>query len=112
VLVLRYLGYEVRESESLDALRINLECNDVVDAVIISEDLPHTIEQAAAIVRQHIAAPLILFCHPECMLDESRFDRVYSSFVPPSLWVLETATLIEKGRALREEARLRCERGG
>ena len=97
VLVLRYLGYEVWESESLDALRTNLECDDAVDAVIISEELPYSIEQAASIARQHRAAPLILFCHSEGMLDESRFDRVYSSFVPPDLWVSETATLIERG---------------
>jgi hypothetical protein len=80
-----------------NALRTILECDDAVDAVIISEELPYSIEQAAAIARQHSAAPLILFCHSAGMLDESRFDRVYSSFVPPDLWVSETATLIERG---------------
>ena len=111
VQVLRYLGYEVCESESLDELRRNLEGDNAVDAVIISEGLPHIIDQAATMVRQHSAAPLILFCRSEGILDESQFDRVYSSFVPPNLWVLETATLIEKGRAVREYARLQSEPG-
>jgi hypothetical protein len=62
-------------------------------------------------VRQHSAAPLILFCRSEGILDESQFDRVYSPFVPPNLWVLETATLIEKGRAVREYVRLQSEPG-
>ena len=44
VQVLRYLGYEVCESESLDELRQNLEGDNAVDAAIISEDLPHTID--------------------------------------------------------------------
>jgi hypothetical protein len=111
VLVLRYLGYEVWESESLDALRTQLECDDAVDAVIISEELPHAIEQAAVIVRQHSVAPLILFCRSEDMLNKGPFDRVYSSFVPPALWVSETVVLIERGRAFRDDARLPCEPG-
>jgi len=51
VQVLRYLGYEVCESESLDELRRNLEGENAVDAVIISEGLPRIIYQASALLR-------------------------------------------------------------
>jgi hypothetical protein len=73
-----------------------------VDAVVLSEGAPHTIEQAAAIVRTHCAAPMILFRCSQCQLDESAFDQVFAGFQSPPEWLARTAELIGQSRALKE----------
>jgi len=109
VQALQAAGYEVRESVSLDTLKLDVERDDV-DAVIVSEAEPGATEKAAAVVRQHSGAPLILFRRSRAAFDESRFDRVYSSFIPPEFWLFETAVVVEQSRSLRAESqRLRSE---
>ena len=102
VQVLRGAGYAVMESETLEELCDHLQPVEPVDAVILSEDTPHTIEQAAAIVRTHCAAPLILFRHSQCDLDESMFNQIFTCLDPPQEWLARTAELIAQSRALPE----------
>jgi hypothetical protein len=99
--MLRNAGYEVRESDSLDRLRIELERNEDLDAVIMSEVDPRCAELAATLVRERSSAPLILFCRPDVRIDESQFDRVFSLFYPKSFWLYETAVLVIERQKLR-----------
>lgn len=106
---LRHVGYEVRESDSLDRLRLNLE-GDEADAVIVSEVEPRCAEKAAILVRQCSGAPLILFRRLNATLDESRFDRVYSLLIPTSHWLFEMAVIVMQSKELRAASeRLRRE---
>jgi len=109
VQTLQAAGYEVRESVSLDKLKLDVERDDV-DAVIVSEAEPDSTERAAVLVRQHSGAPLILFRRSIAALNISRFDRVYSSFIAPPFWLFETAVVVMQSRSLRAESkRLRRE---
>jgi hypothetical protein len=100
VTVLQGAGYDVKESLSLDRLRIDLKTERDVDAVFISEDDRSSTERAAELVRRHCEATLILFRRTQRELDEKKFDRVYSSLTPPQNWLLGTAELIEMKRAI------------
>jgi hypothetical protein len=104
VQVLRSAGYEVREAGSLRDLSFDLQCDEHVDAVVVSEDYRRTAEQAAAVVRQHSTAPLILFRRFFDGLDESQFDRVFSPLMPPEKWLLGTAELIAVSRAIGQQS--------
>jgi hypothetical protein len=101
---LRNAGYEVRESDSLDRLRMELERDENVDAVIVSETEPPHAEQAADLARQHCRAPVILFRPPQHQVDESRFDRVFSWFIPEAIWLYETAVLVMRTKELTAES--------
>ena len=57
VAVLRSAGYEVRESNSLNNLGLDLQRDEQIDAVIVSEDNPETAEKAVDLVREHKIAP-------------------------------------------------------
>jgi hypothetical protein len=103
VQALQAAGYEVRESISLDTLRRDIERDDV-DAVIVSEAEPGATEKAAALVRQHTGAPLILFRRSQAALDESRFDRVFSWLIPAAHWLFETAVLVMQSKELRGQS--------
>jgi hypothetical protein len=98
VQVLRSVGLEVKESDSLDRLSLDLKGNKPIDAVVVSEDDCRSAERVADLVRRHCAAPLILFRRHGDGLDQSKFDRVYASFAPPQVWVGETTALIESGQ--------------
>jgi hypothetical protein len=102
--VLRREGYEVRELDSLDCLRMDLGRDKTVDAVIVSEFDPHCAEQAANLVRQSSDAPLILFRDSSAQLDESLFDRVYSCFTPGSHWLSEMAAVVIRSKELRAQS--------
>jgi len=104
VSVLRQVGYKVRKSDSLDRLRLHLVRNKNVDAVIVSDPEPHCAEQAADLVRQHSGAPLILFRGSDIALDESLFDRVFSSQVPPAKWLFDTAVVVMQCKELRAQS--------
>ena len=115
VQVLRSVGYEVRESHSLEGLRVDLQRDEHVDAIVVSEDNWQQTQQAAAMARQHSAAPLILFRRTANPIDQKLFDQVYSPLVPPEQWVSQTAELIAKSWALQKdsvssegEAKTRC----
>jgi hypothetical protein len=81
VQALRQVGYEVRVSESLDRLRLDLEGAEGVDAVMVAEGARRTTERAAAMVRHYSGAPLILFRRTNAPLSVKLFDRVYSSSI-------------------------------
>jgi hypothetical protein len=98
VLVLRQAGYAVAEADSLIALDLHLRRKQPVSAVIFSDDSPRTIEKAAELVRQRTPAPLILFRDSQLVLDEKNFDRVYSEFVAPDLWLRDTSELIARSQ--------------
>jgi hypothetical protein len=102
--VLRHVGYEVRESDSLERLQRDLERDEDLDAVIIAGVAPRCAEQAAVLVRQHSGAPLILFRRPDDALDESRFDRVFSWFSPDTHWLYSTAVLVMQSKELRTQS--------
>ena len=102
VQVLRGAGFAVVESETLEELCDHLQRGEPVDAVILSEAVPCTIEQAAAIVRTHCAAPMILFRRSLCLVDESAFDLVFAWFIPPPEWLEKTAELIAQSPASQE----------
>jgi hypothetical protein len=107
---LRHAGFEVRESNSLDRLNLDLQRDEGVDAVIVSESEPRTAEQAASLVRKHSGAPLTLIRRSDAPMDESRFDRVFSSSAPEANWLFDTAVLVMQCRELRAESeRLRRE---
>jgi hypothetical protein len=98
---LRRVGFEVFVSNSLDRLRLQLESETGVGAVLVSEETPQQAEQAAALVREYCDVPLILFRDSEVALDESRYDRVYTSRVPTPHWLYETAVLVDQSQTLR-----------
>jgi hypothetical protein len=100
---LQHMGFEVFVSNSLDRLRLQLEFEADVDAVLVSEETQQQAEQAADVVRKYGDVPLILFCDSEAALDESRFDRVFTPRVPSAHWLYETAVLIDQSRALRKK---------
>jgi hypothetical protein len=102
--VLRGAGFEVIESKSLDELSADLQRNREVDAVIVSEDIEPTEEQAADMVRRAALSPVILFRRSRRRIDESKFDKVYTYKTPPDVWLNETAVLIAKGYKLKAEA--------
>jgi hypothetical protein len=101
VQVLQSAGFDVWKAESLDELGRDLQCEEQVDAVVLSEDDRQTTLRAAEVVRQHSGAPLILFRRSQADLDERQFDRVFSFVVPPHQWVSETAALINLSRRIR-----------
>ena len=108
VQVLRWAGFDVHESDSLESLREYLR-GGAVDAIILAEDSRHA-DQAAAFIRRHTSAPLILFRRHQFEIDERNFDRVYQWLVPPAVWLTETAELIAQSQALRKaSAALRLE---
>jgi len=108
--VFRSAGYEVREAHSLEGLCFDLQRDEDVDAVVLSEDDVHQAQEVATVLRQRCAVPLILFRRTQNQIDESQFARVYSSLTPPAQWLLQTAELIAKSRVLQEESvRLRDE---
>jgi hypothetical protein len=100
VLVLRRAGYEVRELDSLDDLRLDLG-SEAVDVVIVSEVEPSRAEQAAYVAREHSDAPLILFRDSSAVPDKGLFDLVFSSFTPGAQWLSETAVVIMQSKELR-----------
>jgi hypothetical protein len=103
VQVLRFAGYEVRDPQSLEALVIELERDDQVDAVVLSEEDWGTLQKSVTVVLRHCAAPLILFRRSRQQIDESAFDRVFTWLVRPEVWLSETAELIAMNRALPKE---------
>lgn len=98
VQVLQSAGYEVKVSACLEGLCLELQHNERVVIVVVSEDDRRSAEQAAEVVRRYCTAPLILFWRNQNRLDESKFDRVFASFVQPQVWLDETAALIEQAR--------------
>jgi hypothetical protein len=57
--VLREAGFEVIEAKSLDELSADLQRNQKVDAVIVSEDVEPTAERVADMVRRSTLAPVL-----------------------------------------------------
>jgi hypothetical protein len=101
VSVLRNAGYEVRESNSLNRLVIELERDEDLDAVIMSEVEPRYAKLAAVLVRERSSAPLILFLpRPYVRVDQSQFDRVFSWSYPEASWLYETAVLVIESQKL------------
>ena len=104
VKALRHAGYKVRESKSLNRLLIDLQDENELNAVIVSEAEPRRAEQAAVLVRHFSGAPLILFRPSHVAIDESRFDRVYSSPVPAANWLFDIAVLVMQNKELRADS--------
>lgn len=107
--LLQRVGFEVLVLNSLEQLPVHLkDAVDTgephVDAVLVSEETPESAVTAAAFIRQHSDVPLILLRRSEAALDESRFDRVYDSHVAPSIWLYETAVVVEQSQMLRRES--------
>ena len=102
--VLRAAGFEVREANSLDELCFDLQTDDHVDVVIVSEDIEPTAERAAEIVRRSALAPVILFRRSDREIDEKKFDKVYNCTTPPDIWLREAVALIAKSYMLKAEA--------
>jgi len=100
--VLRAAGFEVWESRSLDELSLDLQRDDDVGAVVISEDLEVSSENAAEVIRRSTLAPVILFRRTRQEIDRSRFDQIFDSSILPWVWLGEMAALIARSRALRE----------
>jgi len=100
--VLRAAGFRVQETRSLDELSVDLQDDEDLGAVVISEDLEIPSENAAEVVRQCTLAPVILFRRTRQDIDGTRFDKVFDSSVAPWDWLGETAALIARCRALRE----------
>ena len=106
--VLRHVGYEVRESDSLECLRLELERRNDVDAVIVAGVPPQRAEQAADTVRRYSDAPLILFRRPDDTLDESRFERVNSWLSRENYWLYTTAVLVMQSMETRAQSQKLC----
>ncbi len=104
--VLRQAGYTVAEADSLEMLDLDLQRDPPVDAVILSDDDGNSMELAARVVRRRSAAPIILFRRSQRPLDERNFDLVFLSFVPPQIWLAETAALIARSREVRSHSAL------
>ena len=104
VQVLRSAGFEVWEAPSLSTLDLDLQRDEPVDAVIVSEESRQSTEQALEMVRRRSLAPVILFRRAEPDVDHEAFDRVYSWCVPPAQWLSQTAELIARGRELQKES--------
>ena len=63
----------MREAKSLDELSADLQMDDQVGAVIVSEDIEPTAERVADMVRE---------------IDERKFDKVYRCTTPPDIWLV------------------------
>jgi hypothetical protein len=108
--VLQQAGYFVTKVETLEFLSRELQETQDVAAVVLSENDPRVMEQAADVVRRLSKAPLILFRCSSLNINESKFDQVYDGVVAPNVWLSKTAELIAQSTALRERsARLRFE---
>jgi hypothetical protein len=108
--VLQRAGYLVSKAETLEFLSRELQETQDVAAVVLSENDPREMEQAADVVHRLSKAPLILFRCSSLNIDESKFDQVYDGVVQPNVWLSKTAELIAQSTALRERsARLRLE---
>jgi hypothetical protein len=102
VLTLRKVGFEVCVSDSLERLRLDLEGNEGVDAVLVAEGTRRTTERAAAMVQRYSCAPLVLFHRSHAPLCVKRFDQVYTPSVPAVFWLLQTAVLVEQTQDLQK----------
>lgn len=100
--VLRSAGCEVRDTDCLDTFRRELEADRNIDAVVLSEDDRSITEQAAQLAHDEGIGPVILFRRFERDVTDSSFDRVYPSFVPPTIWLADMEELISRSRAVRE----------
>ena len=101
VRVLQREGYQVEQVHSLDELARRVE---QADAVILSESHQQEAEQAGEIARTRSMAPVILFRGAHVFLDVRNFDRVYEWTVEPRVWLDETAELIARSWAIREQS--------
>jgi hypothetical protein len=108
--VLRRAGYEVRMPLSLDSLRLDLQDDDDVDAIIVSGAEPACAKRAIHLVRRRSSAPLILFRRPDAAIEEGGFDRVFSPSMTEPQWLFEMAVVVMQHRELRAQSdRLRAE---
>jgi hypothetical protein len=102
--VLRSAGYAVRQSTTLVTLTRDLQGEQQIDAVLISENDPVIATAAAELVRRHSCVPLILFRRSEGVLDEMKFDRVYRSLVWPPFWLTEIQLSIKQCQQARKNS--------
>jgi hypothetical protein len=96
--VLRSAGYEVHEAYTLNDLWIELEQNERVDAVFISEGDSWITNCAVMLVREYNAAPLVLFRRTSGDCNENPCDEVYSSDVRHEEWLSHMSELIARCR--------------
>lgn len=104
VQVLRQAGYIVTESHTLDELGLDLQRNEQVEAVFLTEGDARSTTQAAVLARQLSQAPVILFRRSSLDLDEQKFDLVHPWLESPEVWLAKTAVLIASSRALRQRS--------
>ncbi len=103
--VLENAGYRIDLCASIPQLRDALESEDPPDAVLISEGDGGAHQDAVALARAHLAAPIILFRETQRDYSESAFDLVIPVLDPPRTWLPEIAALIARCQALRADAR-------
>jgi hypothetical protein len=102
--VLEHAGYLVTKAETLKSLSRELQMTPDVAAVVLSENDPRTMEQAAEVVRRHSKASVILFRRSSTSIDERKFDQVYYGVVTPDVWLPKTAELIAHSIDLQERS--------
>jgi len=99
IMVLRSAGYTVEECSSLVQLRASLAAGEPADAVVTSDNDGVSPHEAAAIVREHLSLPVILFRNTNMAYEDSKFDLVVQCLTPPEVWLSDVDALIERSRA-------------
>ncbi len=96
--VLRGMGFEVREANTLDELQAELRDASGYDAVLLSHDPQTEFAQLISMVRGETKAPVVVFRRSRQEIDEKQFDVVVGELVKPADWVRALMLTIERHR--------------
>lgn len=105
VQVLKSAGYSIRECRKLDDLESALKATPQPDAVIVNGVGRAFADPAVKIVHAQLAlAPVIIFPSQDEPAFEKSDDLVVPALAHPEEWLTKLAAMIERSRALREDA--------
>lgn len=98
LMVLRSAGYAVEDCETLLQLGMSLSAGGSADAVLMSDGVGVSPQEAAAVARTYSNLPLILFRSTNRSYEDSGFDLVVHTLTPPEVWLNDVDALIERTR--------------
>lgn len=101
MMVLRSAGYSIDDCRSLIQLRECLAAGAIADALLMSDAAEVEPREAIALAKTHVSLPVVLFRSTNLTYEESGADLVVHCLTPPEVWLGEVDALIEKSRVLR-----------
>lgn len=102
VQVLESAGYSVRACNKVEDLKLALKIPPLPSAVLMK--CAGYCKPAIEIVHSAALAPVIVFPNPDKFELEESVDLVVPPLTPPAEWLRELAEIIERSRALKEDA--------